>query len=98
MAPFCRISLAEKIPYFTMSIKPTIKCFAETIGELNKILLKKAKEQKLIRGRKLRLDTTVVESNIYYINYAGLLQDGINIITRTEKNQRNVSGCKNLLL
>jgi len=52
---------------------------------LNQLLLQKAREQKIIRGRKLRVDTTVVESNIHHPTDAGLLQDGIKVITRTVK-------------
>ncbi|MDI6704771.1 MAG: hypothetical protein QME73_00725 [Bacillota bacterium] len=42
-------------------------------------------DQKLIRGRKLRIDTTVVESDIHHPTDARLLQDSIKVITRTVK-------------
>ncbi|MBO8170119.1 MAG: ISNCY family transposase [Thermoanaerobacteraceae bacterium] len=82
---FCRISLDEKVPHSTTLIKLTKKYGSETIDELNQLLLEKAKEQKLIRGRKLRVDTTVIESDIHHPTDAGLLQDGIKVITRTVK-------------
>jgi hypothetical protein len=49
------------------------------------LLLKKAMDQKLIRGRKLRVDTTVVESDIHHPTDARLLQDSIKAITGTVK-------------
>jgi len=48
-------------------------------------LVQKAAEEKIIRGRKLRVDTTVVPSDIHYPTDASLLSDGIRIITRTVK-------------
>ena len=83
---FCRIDLTKKVPDDSTLIKLTKKYGPETVEEMNSILVEKAKEQKLIRGRKLRLDTTVVESDIHYPTDARLLQDGIKVITRTVKN------------
>jgi len=55
------------------------------IEELNRLLLEKARDQKLISGRKLRIDTTVIESDIHHPTDARLLQDSIKVITRTVK-------------
>lgn len=85
---FCRISLDEKVPHSTTLIKLTKKYGSETIDELNQLPLEKAKEQKLIRSRKLRVDTTVIESDIHHPNDAGLLQDGIKAITSTVKKSK----------
>ncbi len=49
---------------------------------LNEALVLKLKEGKVIRGRKLRFDTTVVESDIHHPTDTGLLNDGIRVITR----------------
>jgi IS5 family transposase len=53
------------------------------VEELNHLLVQKAAEEKIIRGRSLRVDTTVVPSDIHYPTDAGLLSDGIRVITRT---------------
>src|SRR5216684_2711539 len=37
----------------------------------------------LIRGRRLRVDTTVVETNIHYPTDSTLLADGVRVLTRT---------------
>jgi IS5 family transposase len=42
-------------------------------------------EHKLIPGRRLRVDTTVVECNIHYPTDSSLLADGARVLTRTMK-------------
>lgn len=44
----------------------------KTLEELNRLLLRKAREQKVLRGRKLRVDTTVVEVDIHHPTDASL--------------------------
>jgi len=46
----------------------------------------------VIRGRKLRVDTTVVESNIHYPTDSGLLNDGARVLTRTMKKIEQKAG------
>lgn len=82
---FCRIGLDKTVPHSTTLIKLTKKYGPELIDELNRLLLKKAMDQKLIRGRKLRVDTTVIESDIHHPTDARLLQDSIKAITGTVK-------------
>jgi IS5 family transposase len=45
----------------------------------------RALELKLVRGRRMRVDTTVVETNIHYPTDSSLLADGVRVITRTVK-------------
>jgi len=40
------------------------------------------RERRLVRGRRLRVDTTVVETNIHYPTDATLLADGVRVLTR----------------
>lgn len=85
---FCRIGLEKEVPHSTTLIKLSKKYGPELIDELNRLLLEKARDQKLIRGRKLRIDTTVIETDIHHPTDARLLQDSIKVITRTvKKNQ-----------
>jgi len=44
------------------------------------------------RGRKLRVDTTVVETNIHYPTDSSLLVDGTRVLTRTMKKIECKSG------
>lgn len=82
---FCRIPLNQLPPHPTTLIKLVKRCGPETLRELNELLVQKAREDKLIRGRKLRVDTTVVQANIRYPTDAGLLADGIKLVTRVVK-------------
>jgi len=82
---FCRIPLTHKVPHSTTLIKLTKRCGPEVVKELNKALVQEARERKIIRGRKLRLDTTVVEANIHHPTDASLLADGVRVITRIVK-------------
>ena len=43
----------------------------------------KAREEQVARGRKLRTDTTVVESNVHYPTDSALLGDGVRVLTRS---------------
>jgi IS5 family transposase len=79
---FCHLSLDEKIPESSTLIKLTHKYGGETVKALNAALVLKLKESKVVRGKKLRIDTTVVESDIHYPTDTGLLNDGIRVVSR----------------
>ena len=80
---FCHLSLSDCVPDSTTLIKLTHKYGEDTVRALNEALVLKLKEGKVVRGKKLRIDTTVVESDIHYPTDIGLLSDGIRVITRT---------------
>jgi IS5 family transposase len=52
-------------------------------GAFYDALVLKLKEEKVIRGSKLRVDTMVTEANIHYPTDTGLLADGVRVISRT---------------
>jgi IS5 family transposase len=74
---FCGIGLNDRVPDSTTLIKLTHKYGEETIKELHNALISGLKAKKLIRGRKIRMDTTVVEANVHYPTDASVLTDGI---------------------
>jgi IS5 family transposase len=80
---FCHLSLKDRVPDDTTLIKLTKKYGEGALDDLNDALVLKLKEEKVIRGRKFRTDTTVVEANIHYPTDTGLLADGVRVITRT---------------
>jgi len=82
---FCRISLDGAVPDATTLIKLTKKYGDTTIAALNEALVRKAVSEKVVRGRKLRVDTTAVESDISYPTDADLLAKGVVAITREVK-------------
>jgi IS5 family transposase len=79
---FCHLALDDRVPDSTTLIKLTHKYGADTVRSLNDALVLKLKEGKVIRGKKLRIDTTVVESDIHHPTDTGLLNDGVRVITR----------------
>lgn len=85
---FCRIPLDKKVPHSTALLKLTQRYGPETTDKLNEILIDKARGDKLVRARKLRLDTTAVEADIHYPTDNSLLSDGVRVITRTSKRSR----------
>lgn len=55
----------------------------EVIERLHRQVVEVAKRAGVTRGRRLRIDTTVVETNVHYPTDSTLLQDGARVITRT---------------
>jgi IS5 family transposase len=91
---FCHLSLKERIPDDNTLIKLTRKYGEDTLDELNDALILKLKEEKVIRGRKFRMDTMVTEANIHYPTDTGLLADGIRVITGTVAKLRKVGSSR----
>jgi IS5 family transposase len=91
---FCRIG-TEKVPDEKTLVRLGQAIGAETIRELHDRIVALAQERRVIRGRKLRVDTTVVETNIHYPTDSGLLQDGTRVLTRTmQKIEQKAGGLK----
>ena len=78
---FCQIPLDKKVPDSTTLIKLTQKYGPEMIETINEKLLNQLKVKKILKCKKLRMDSTVVESNIHYPTDAGLLSDSVKKIT-----------------
>lgn len=64
----------------------------EVIGDLHERLVALAREQGVVKGRKLRVDTTVVETNIHYPTDSSLLGDGGRVLMRTMKRIEKQAG------
>jgi IS5 family transposase len=64
----------------------------KVIEELHRRVVELVQEQGVTKGRKLRVDTTVVESNIHYPTDSTLLGDGTRVLTRTMKKIESKSG------
>jgi transposase, IS5 family len=64
----------------------------EVIEELHQRIVQLAQEHGVTRGRKLRVDTTVVETNIHYPTDSSLLGDGTRVLTRTMKKIEQKAG------
>jgi len=51
-----------------------------------------ARERGVVQGRKMRVDTTGVETNIHYPRDSSLLGDGARVLTRTMKKVEKATG------
>jgi IS5 family transposase len=74
---FCRIGLDRPVPHPTTLVKLVGRAGPEVIDQLNAALLDKLAADRLLRGRKLRVDTTVVEADIDYPTDADLLEQAV---------------------
>jgi transposase, IS5 family len=74
---FCRIALDRPVPHPTTLVKLVRRAGPEVVEELNAALLDKLAAGKLLRARKLRVDTTVVEADIDYPTDADLLEQAV---------------------
>jgi IS5 family transposase len=80
---FCRISLSDPVPDASTLIKLTNGPCRGLADEVHGALVQRLAEKKVLRGRQLRIDTTVVDADIHYPTDADLLADGARVITRT---------------
>jgi IS5 family transposase len=87
---FCHLPLSGKVPDDKTLIKLTGRFGEDAVKRVHDIVVKQAVEAKVIRGRKMRVDTTVVESNIHHPTDTGLLSDGVRVVTRTIKKIKKV--------
>jgi IS5 family transposase len=79
---FCRIAIDARVPDPTTLMKLTKRLGPELVDELNHELLSLAVERRVIRSRRLRVDSTVVEADISYPTDSGLCSQGVSRLTR----------------
>lgn len=89
---FCRIGLEGSVPHPTTLMKLTTRCGPAAVEGLNEALLAKAAQAKLLRTTRVRVDTTVVPSNVAYPTDSGLLARAIRRIAATEKRIQAAGG------
>ena len=81
---FCRID-CERVPDAKTLIRLSQALGGDTLKKILERLVGIARQTKIVRGRALRVDTTVVETNIHYPTDSGLLADGVRVLTREMK-------------
>jgi IS5 family transposase len=64
----------------------------EVIAPVHARIVAMAVEQKVTRGRRLRVDTTVVETNVHYPSDSTLLRDATRVLTRAMQRAGTVLG------
>src|SRR5260370_7669818 len=81
---FTRVG-AQKVPDAKTLGRLGLALGPEIIDKLHQRVVAIAREKKIVRGRRLRVDTTVVETNIHYPTDSSLLGDAVRVLTRTMK-------------
>jgi len=64
----------------------------DVVEKLHERVVRIAIEKKVASGRKLRVDTTVVETDIHYPTDSSLLGDGVRVLTRVMKRVGEIAG------
>jgi IS5 family transposase len=81
---FCRID-GERVPDAKTLIRLAPLLDGPVLRGLRDCLIAIARQRRVVRGRRLRVDTTVVETTIHYPTDSALLADGVRVLTRTKK-------------
>ena len=88
---FTRIG-SGKVPDAKTLGRQALALGPEVIEQIHQGVVELAVENKVVRGRKLRVDTTVVETNIHYPTDSSLLGDGSRVLTRLMKKVTAIAG------
>jgi IS5 family transposase len=88
---FTRVG-AEKVPDAKTLARIESMLGPEVIQRVQGRIVGIAREKKAVEGRKMRVDTTVTETNIHYPTDSSLLADGVRVLTRTMKRIVEIGG------
>jgi transposase, IS5 family len=88
---FCRVYVAP-VPDATTLLRWANLIAPSTLAALNERVVELARSLKTTRGRKLRVDSTVVETTIHHPTDSGLLGDGVRVLSRLLRRAKAVVG------
>jgi transposase, IS5 family len=88
---FTRVG-AAKVPDAKSLGRQALALGPEVIEQIHRRMVQLALENRVIEGRRMRVDTTVVETNIHYPTDSGLLGDGTRVLTRLMKKVTAIAG------
>lgn len=64
----------------------------QVIRQVHDRVVAMAREENMVQGRKMRVDTTVVETHLHYPTDSSLLGDGVRVLTRAMKKIGSIAG------
>jgi IS5 family transposase len=88
---FTRVG-AQKVPDAKTLGKLALALGPQVIEQLHARVVAIAREKQIVRGRRLRVDTTVVETDIHYPTDSSLLGDGVRVLTRSMQRIAKIAG------
>lgn len=88
---FTRIG-GETVPDAKTMVRWGTALGPEVIRQIHEKVVQASQQAQVVSGRKMRVDTTVVESNIHYPTDSTLLGDGVRVLTRAMKQIERETG------
>lgn len=79
---FCRID-HDNVPDASTLCRNVATLGHDTVAAINAFLVDRARSEGIAPGKKVRIDTTVVETNVHYPTDSTLLADGIRVVVRS---------------
>lgn len=79
---FCRIGFVDRAPKKATLAANIKRVRPETLEQINRLIVAKASEVGVENGKKVRIDSTVIDSNIHHPMDNRLLYDVVRVLTR----------------
>ena len=79
---FCRIGMVDEAPKKATLADNIKRVKPETMEAINKLIIGRAKTMGVEDGKKVRIDSTVIDSNIHHPLDSNLLFDVVRVLTR----------------
>lgn len=89
---FCRLGVGDRAPSKSALCRNIKAVRTETLEQINGILVRAAGEKGIEAGRKVRVDSTGVESNIHHPTDSELLWDCVRVVVRLMSRAREILG------
>jgi IS5 family transposase len=88
---FTRVG-AQKVPDAKTLSKIGVALGPQIIEQIHQRVVAIAQEKRIVHGRRMRVDTTVVETDIHYPTDSTLLGDGVRVLTRAMRKLGELAG------
>jgi IS5 family transposase len=88
---FTRVG-AQKVPDAKTLGKLGVALGPQIIEQIHQRVVAIAQEKRIVHGRRMRVDTTVVETDIHYPTDSTLLGDGVRVLTRAMRKIGDLAG------
>ena len=87
---FCGFGIADEVPSKSTLQRDIKKIRPETLEMISRIIVGAADDKGIEKGRKVRVDCTVVESNIHEPTDSSLLEDVVRVLARLTERSKEV--------
>ena len=91
---FCGFGIADDTPSESTIQRDIKKIRSETFEAIHRIIISAANDKGIEKGRKARVDCTVVESNIHHPTDSSLLWDCVRVLCRSTQRANEEFGLK----